>query len=170
MGTRFVALERMLIPTQSLACLQQNLSGCEPLAAPHPARQLVERGRARSVHRSFPKTAPVVGARVFTHAINKKVLCVRLWKGTCFCRRVLRQTCPQYPTWLFGINLTLKDKGVLDRHEHRQLIELDQRFAEALSLSALTRCLHIWNTWLRSDDHMSHDLQSRSNLHHQDPT
>ena len=30
-----------------------------------------------------------VGVRVSTHAINKKVLCVRLWKGTCFCRRVL---------------------------------------------------------------------------------
>ena len=25
---------------------------------------------------------------VSTNAINKKVLCVRLWKGTCFCRRV----------------------------------------------------------------------------------
>ena len=27
-----------------------------------------------------------------THAINKKVLCVRLWKGTCFCRRVRKET------------------------------------------------------------------------------
>ena len=24
-----------------------------------------------------------------THAKNKKFLCVRLWKGTCFCQRVL---------------------------------------------------------------------------------
>ena len=48
-----------------------------------------------------------------------------------------------------GINLTLKLTlvlGFLDRHEHHQFIELDQRFAAALSLSALTRCLRISNT------------------------
>ena len=30
-----------------------------------------------------------IGVRGCTHANNKKVLCVRLWKRTCFCRRVL---------------------------------------------------------------------------------
>ena len=29
-----------------------------------------------------------------THAIGKKVLCVRFWKGTCFCRRVLLSSLP----------------------------------------------------------------------------
>ena len=44
------------------------------------------RKKSRSLMR---RSSIEIGVRVSTHAKNKKVLCVRLWKGTCFCRRVL---------------------------------------------------------------------------------
>ena len=48
---------------------------CLPLAAPRPARQLVERGCPRSVHRSFPKIAPVV--QFLNSSTQSSVICGR---------------------------------------------------------------------------------------------